>query len=325
MQAATRFLTFISIAAITGCASPIAKDGAAADAAASPAAAAGIPDTDIYLARIAPFDTKPIISAFENATSRKGYDNQPSFLAGQAAFYYVAEGEGGKTDIRLFDIARRASQPVFASPDRSEYSPKETPGGALSYIQENIAGDVTEVHWRIPGRADDDGKPVIEFAPLGYYAWLDEGGALAVFYRSEPGSLYAVDVASGKTEMLDEKIGRGLEADRKGEHLWFVEMTGDEAAPSFRLMQYDRETQKVSALFELPGDTQDFAVTYDIGGLASGVLAANGAKILSRSLVDKKAKWEEVADLSGLGVVKATRIAVSDSQGWIAVVGETTN
>ena len=325
MLAATRSLSVLLILAIAGCASATGKGGGAAEATAPPAAASDIPDTDIYIARLASFDTRPIISAFENATARAGYDNQPSFLAGQAAFYYVAEGDGGKTDIRLYDIARRASQAVSATADRSEYSPKETPGGALSYIQENPAGDVTEVYWRIPGRADDHGKPVVEFAPLGYYAWLDEGGALAVFYRSEPGSLYTVDVASGETKLLHEKIGRGLEADRKGEHLWFVKMIGDEATPAFRLMHYDRETQKVSALFDLPGETQDFAITYDIGGLASGVIAAKGAKIFSRSLVDKKAKWEEAADLAGLGVGKATRIAVSDSQGWIAVVGEKSN
>src|SRR3990167_11044815 len=67
-------------------------------------AAEDIPDTDIFVGRIASYDSTPIIGSLKNATHRKGYDNQPSFLAGKNAFYYVAEGKSGKTDIRLYDV-----------------------------------------------------------------------------------------------------------------------------------------------------------------------------------------------------------------------------
>lgn len=279
-------------------------------------AAPDIPDTDIFIGDLSFGNGAPSVSNLKNATARAGYDNQPSFLAGQAAFYYVAEGESGKTDIFLYDVARDASQPLFTSTDRSEYSPKEAPGGGVSYIQENPAGDVTRVHRRMPGA--EDGSPVADFAPLGYYAWLDGGAALGVYYRSEPGSLYRVDVASGATTLLHEKIGRALQADAKGETLWFTEII-DEEKLSFRLMSYQSKSGAVAALFDLPEGAQDFAICFDRDGAAAGIFSAVGGSLYWRPF-NKKDGWSEVAALSGIS--NATRIAISSDNRRIAIVGE---
>ncbi len=280
-------------------------------------AAPDIPDTEIFAGGLSFADGAPVISELKNATSRAGYDNQPSFLAGEAAFYYVAEGESGKTDIRLYDLARGASQPVFTSTDRSEYSPKDAPGGGISYIQENEAGDMTRVHLRKAGA--EDGAPVADFAPLGYYAWLEGGAALGVYYRSEPGSLYRVDVASGATKLLRERIGRALQADKPGGVLWFTEII-DEEKPSLQLMSYRPASGEIAAFFELPHGAQDFAIVFDRGGVATSIVSAQGATLYWRALSKQSGGWSKAADLTGLA--NATRIAVSDDNRWIAIVGE---
>lgn len=290
---------------------------------ASPAVAApDIPDTDIFIGRIASYDSTPIVGSLKNATRRKGYDNQPSFVAGKNAFYYVADGKNGKTDIRLYDIDSGKSRAVAASKDRSEYSPKEAPGGGISYIQENPEGDVTRVYRRSLTKKDD-GAPVADFAPLGYYAWLDGGKALGVYYRSEPGSLYRVDVTSGEKALLHDGIGRAMASDKTGAHLWFTGIAGDDEAPAFDLMRYDTASGAIAPLFALPPGSEDFALLFDENGGASVVLATSAAKLYSRSLGGPNEDWAEIADLSQFGVAKATRIAVSDNESSIAIVAET--
>jgi len=282
-------------------------------------AAPDIPDTDIFIGAVDFAAGAPSIGALENATKRKGYDNQPFFLPGEAAFYYVAEGASGKTDIRLYDIARRASQPVFTSENESEYSPRTAPIGGLSYIQENPAGDVTRVHHRAPG--SDQGAAIVDFAPLGYYAWLDEGAALAVYYRSEPGSLYRVEIASGETALLHEKIGRTLQSIADGGVLWFSELLDDEGA--LGAVRYDATSGGLSPLFALPAGATDFFVVLDDAGAALGFLSGSGSKIYWRAGDDPG--WNAVADLGPLGVASVSRIALSDDRTRIAVVGEIQN
>ena len=284
-------------------------------------AAPDIPDTDIFIGRIASYDSVPIIGSLNNATRRKGYDNQPSFITGKNAFYYVAAGKSGKTDIRLYDIDSGKSRPLAASKDRSEYSPKEAPGGGISYIQENPEGDVTRVHLRSL-TSNDDGAPVADFAPLGYYAWLDGGKALAVFYRSEPGSLYRIDVASGEKALLREGIGRAMASDKAGEHLWFTGFAGGGEAPAFDLLRYDAASGAITSLFALPPGAEDFALLFDENGGASVVLATSGAKIYSRLLREADKDWVEIADLAHYGAAKATRIAISSNESSIAIVAE---
>lgn len=303
----------ILLAALT----PARSEEPAPPAVASP----DIPDTDIFAGRIASYDSQPIIGSLENVTSSPGYDNQPSFVEGKDAFYYVAAGKSGKTDIRLYDLERRKSRAVFKSKDRSEYSPKEAPGGGVSYIQENPEGDVTRVHRRaLNGK--DEGAPVAEFAPLGYYAWLDGGKALAVYHRSEPGSLYRIEIASGEKKLLHDKIGRAIASDKTGANLWFTEIAGDAEAPAFQLMHYDSATGAIDPLFALPESAQDFALLFDENGGASVILAASGTKLYSRPLREPKKDWVEIANLAEYGAVNATRVAVSDDESLIAIVAE---
>jgi len=300
-------LTLLSIIALASCAHE-----AEAPIVASP----DNPDTDIFIAPVDFTDGAPAIGDFQNATHRKGYDNQPYFLAGEAAFYYVAEGESGKTDIRLFDIARSASQGVTATADGSEYSPKEAPMGGLSYIQENPAGDVTRVHHRAPG--SDEGAAVVDFAPLGYYAWLDKGAALGVYYRSEPGSLYRVDVASGETMLLHGKISRTLQSNSDGSALWFSELLDDEGA--LGAVRYDAGGGALTPLFTLPAGATDFFVVPSADRGARGFLSGSGSELFWRSAAD--ADWTVIADMGPLGANAISRIAVSDDGKWIAVVAE---
>lgn len=275
------------------------------------------PDTEIFLGRYAATATGRAASGFSRVTNHKGYDNQPWFIPGEAAFYYVAADDAGKTDLYRYDLGAGAGAPVFSSAGESEYSPRRAPDGGVSYIQENPAGDVTRVHRRTTGA--DQGAAVVDFAPVGYYAWLDGGKALAVYYRTEPGSLYRVDVASGGTTLLHEKIGRPLHANAKGDLLWFAAI--DEAG-AFQLARYDVKSGATAILFALPGGAEDITIEFDTSGAAVGALSASGTTLYWRGLDEAAGDWAPIADLSSLAILKASRVAVDPVNGLVAVVGE---
>ena len=284
------------------------------------------PDTEIFVGKLSFAGGTSMVADLTNATAHKGYDNQPWFIPGEDAYYYVAVGESGKTDIRLYDIARRASQSVFTSTDRSDYSPRRTPDGAfLSYIQESPDEEVTKVFKRsLDG--SDEGAAAIDFASLGYYAWLDGGAALGVYYRTDPGNLYRVEVSTGEETLLHKAIGRTLVADPAGAHLWFsaitAQSTDEETPDTLRIMRYDDATREIVAIVDLPQGANDFAIAFDDSGAAAGIFAASGSRLYWSKMSDG-ADWNKITTEPAIvGAVNFSRVAISSDHRSIAIVGE---
>jgi hypothetical protein len=286
-------------------------DKDAADALA--ADTASLPATDIYLAPMIIDEDGVEIGAFRAVVTTPGHDNQPSFLPGEAAFYFVSEGDSGKTDIWRYDIGEGASFRLNDSSNVSEFSPKAAPADyGVSYIQENESADVTRVH-HMPA-AGGPGVAVVDFAPLGYYAWLENGARLAVYLRGEPAELHLVDVASGETRRVAENIGRGLLAAPDGRGLYF---TAAAQVGGYRVMFVSLADEAPTPVIELPGGGEDFAVAFSEAGAPRGFFAGDGAALLYAAA---GGGWANAADLSVHGVTHVTRIAVSDDGAWIAVV-----
>ncbi|MEO1241361.1 MAG: hypothetical protein AAFX54_05585 [Pseudomonadota bacterium] len=306
-------LAGVAAFALGACASNGATDGAdlAADT-------ASLPETEIFLAPLSFDRDMPVVGELRNISQHTGYDNQPSFLPGAATFYYVSEGASGKTDVWRYDIAEDDNTRVYASPAVSEYSPKAAPGDyGVSYIQENEAADITRVHF-MPA-SGGAGAPVIELAPLGYYAWLQGGAQLGVYLRSDPAALHLVDVESGQSEMIAENIGRSLHATPDGRGLYFTRAGADE---THSVMYFDLNTEAVTAIADLPGGVQDFVVFFTGADEVGGLLAGDGSTLLFNALESERAEWREVGDYAAGRFDNITRIAISDDHAWIALVAE---
>jgi len=279
------------------------------------AATAALPNSDIFVAPLSFDGGTPAIGDAINITDDPGYDNQPSFLPDEHRFFFVSEGASGKTDIWGYDIGAGDKIKISETPLVSEYSPRSAPlDYGVSYIQENEAGDVTRVH-SMP-TAEAAGAAVTDFAPLGYYAWLDGGKALGVFYRSEPGSLYVVDIASGKTEMVAENIGRGLQSDTDGRGMWFTQ--ADESGVH-TLNYLDFASRDIRPVAQLPGETQDYAILFDKSGTGAIIFAADGSTLQYLHIGDNQ--WRAIEGAVSSDIQAITRIAVSDDRQWIAFVG----
>lgn len=279
---------------------------------------ANLPETEVYLAALSVDGDMLETGAPRNISQNAGYDNQPSFLPGGNAFYYVSEGASGKTDIWRYDLTSDSAVRVYASSEVSEYSPKAAPAGyGVSYIQENEAGDVTRVHHMPP--SGGAGAPVADFAPLGYYAWLQDGESLAVYLRSEPAALHIVDVASGVTTQVAEDIGRSLHAAPDGMLVYF---TRTDAAGVQQVTWFDVQTGALETVAALPEDVQDFTPVFSAEGELQGLLAGSGVTLLYWSMASDGAGWREIADFEGNRLKNITRIAVSDDLGLIVFVAE---
>lgn len=275
---------------------------------------ASLPATDIFLAPMSLTDDGVKIGTFRAVVTTPGYDNQPSFLPGAAAFYFVSEGDSGKTDIWRYDIASDEKTLFFASPAVSEFSPKPAPAGyGVSFIQENEAGDITRVHHAPTGGGP--GEAVAGFAPLGYYAWLEGGARLAVYLRSEPAGLHLVDVATGDASLVAQRIGRSMHAAPDGGGLYFTQASGDK---DYRVMFLDLADGAISPVIDLPAGVEDFAPLFAADGALLGLFASDDAAL--RYAAAGRGGWADVADLSAYGVTHVTRVAVSDDGAWIAVV-----
>lgn len=307
------FLSGVAAFALGACASDSETDGPdlAADT-------ASLPETEIFLASLSFDRDMPVVGELRNISQHTGYDNQPSFLPGAAAFYYVSEGASGKTDVWRYDIAEDDNTRVYASSAVSEYSPKAAPGDyGVSYIQENEAADITRVH--VMPASGGAGEPVIELAPLGYYAWLQSGEKLGVYLRTDPAALHLVDVESGQFEMIAENIGRSLHATPDGRGLYFTRVGPDE---TYSVMHFDLDAGEATAVADLPAGAQDFVVFFTGPDEVGGLLAGDGSTLLFNALESEMAEWREVGDYAARRLNNITRIAISDDHAWIALVAE---
>ncbi len=276
------------------------------------------PQTDIFIAAMEFGDDGLELRELRNVTNAPGYDNQPAFIPGTHEFYFVSENDVGKTDIWVYDLASDQKRLFHNSPTVSEYSPKTAPTGfGVSYIQENETADVTRVHHApVTG---GPGKPVIEFAPLGYYAWLSDGEKLGVFLRSEPPALHLVDVESGQSEAVADNIGRSFHATPDGQGLFF---TAIDSNAVHSVKYFDLGSAVVTNVVGLPDGVQDFVVVFSDAGNVDGLMAGNGSVLMFNALDGADPQWQPVGDYAADGLNNITRIAISDDHAYIALVGE---
>jgi dipeptidyl aminopeptidase/acylaminoacyl peptidase len=267
------------------------------------------PDTEIFLF---PFDGNAIkVDQIRNITSRKGYDNQPSFFPDGQKLFYTSIRDSKQADIFLFEIANQKTTQI-TSTEESEYSPTVMPDGKF-FSTVRVEKDETQRLWKFPIGGGGARPELIlrEIKPVGYHAWLNSN-SVALFILGEPPTLQVADVTSGKARTVASNIGRGMSKIPGKQSLSFV---SKETETKWTLKEWDPST----------GETKELATTLpeseDIGWTPDGtLLSASGSKVYRLSA---EKQWEEIADLAAKGLSRITRIAVSPKGNWIAIVSET--
>jgi hypothetical protein len=273
----------------------------------APAAAAAVPSTDIYLYRLSR-GFIPFRSRLVNITNRPGYDNQPAF-DGSAILYTSIRG--GQADIYRFENGR--STAVTSTPE-SEYSPAVSPDGK-SITVVRVERDSTQRLWRFPNDSSAPSVVLRDIKPVGYFAWLDST-TLALFVLGNPNTLQIADTRTGTGRVVTTNIGRSLQRVPGGRRASFVHRVGDKwvvktVSPEPRPNGgWDIET-----VATLP-DSADYVVWKS----PTELYTAAGSRIFR--MRRPSTRWEPIADLSGSGLKRISRLALHPNGGELALVAE---
>lgn len=273
---------------------------------------AGLPGVDIYIAPLSWVGNIPAIGTLTNATARPGYDNQPAFTEDGTSFYFTS-GDSEHTDIWRCSLDCSVRTQITDTPDAGEYSPRPTPAGnALSYIYQAPGGYGGEVWLDDPHGGN--ARSASGVGPNGYYAFnadmtrlavfsLDEGFPLKVFGRFEDTEI--VTAAEG--------IGRALYAAPDHDSVYFTLPRED---GGFAVFETGFDGAAPEHRFDLPGETQDYAV-FTLPDGTDGFFAVDQNVLMTRTL---DAPWHSVADLAVHDIDGVTRLAVSPDRRHIALV-----
>ena len=261
--------------------------------------------TDVYLLRF-----QSPNSVF-NITNRVGYDNQPGW-DGNARIMYTRQYRG-QTDISAVDFETSSHGDIIRTPE-SEYSAALSPDGK-SITVVRVERDSTHRLWRFPKGGGEPSLVLRDIKPVGYFAWLDTT-TLALFVLGNPNTLQIADTRTGVGRVVTTNIGRSLQrvpGGRRASYLhrvgtrWVLETVDPTPLPGGG---FDIDT-----IVAMP-DSADFVSWHSPNELYTGA----GSRILKLNV--KQKVWTVVADLSGQGIRRISRLALSPDGNRVAFVAD---
>jgi hypothetical protein len=199
---------------------------------------------------------------------------------------------------------------VTSTPE-SEYSATVIPGRSEIAVV-RVEADSTQRLWAFPLGGGEPRLLFEKIKPVGYQAWLD-GTTVCLFVLGSPATLQVADRSTGASRVLLADIGRSLHR-IPGRRTVSVTHRVDEGAPW--LVEVDPASGTVRPLVRMPAGVLDYAWAPD-----GSVLAGMGNRIY-RFRPGRDREFAPVAELSGRGLEKIGRIAVSPRGDFLAVVSD---
>ena len=278
------------------------------------AAAAQVPDSDIWVAEVLMRGQTLDLGKPVNLTHRAGYDNQPCFLPDSQSFLYTAGGTEGGTDIFRCSLATRTSAPVTQTPE-SEYSP--TPFGTppAGFCTVRVEADSTQRLWRFDLDGKNPALVMTDVDSVGYFVWIDDTH-LAAFVlgdekKKEPHTLRIIDVTSQAQTIVARDIGRSLQRIPGTGDVVFTQPQGEE---HFRFMLLKNGSHAGVPLIDAVGNGQDAA------WLGDTMLHSSGTSIYAIQPLQPGASFRPVHDFADQGITSITRMAVAPDGSHVAFV-----
>lgn len=280
---------------------------------ASTAAAQVAPSNpEIYLMSLSVKGSAVTVGVPRNITMRDGYDNQPMFSPDGKRIYFTSVRADSQADIYRYDIAGKTTTRVTTTAPESEYSATVMPDGkGVSVIR--VEKDSAQRLWRVP-IGDGESRVIYrDIKPVGYHTWLDPNHA-ALFVLGSPNALVLADTRTGKGDTLARDIGRSLVTLPHGGGFSYLSHRGqDWMLTQVRTTRAGRPGY-ITPLVMVPRGMDYIAW---IGGSAIG---GTGSKLMMWT--PGTSEWREVADLSGQGITRISRIVVSPNLKQLAIVAE---
>ena len=318
-----RRATFKSALFALACCALFAASARAQQPSPSPSPApAPPPDTDIFIVEMKSAGARVEFGRPANATSRPGYDNQPSFTPDGRAVLFSSQREGNQTDVYRYDLATAQTVRLTSTPE-SEYSPTVTPDGKFFSVV-RVEADQTQRLWKFP--LSGTSAPALVMAdvkPVGYHLWLD-ARTLALFVlgaQNQPHTLRLAVLGKRPGEVVElstmaTNIGRSFQrVPGQRDAFTFVHKL---APDNWLIKTVDLKSHRTAPLAKtLPG-SEDYARLPD-----GSLLMARDAKLYR---LDPAAgqDWQEIADFSSAcaAACRITRLALSPRADRLAFVAQ---
>lgn len=268
-----------------------------------------LPHSDILLADISSEAGVLSLINIQNITQRKGYDNQPYFLAdGQQLLYTSSRQHQGQqqTDIIRYRITDQSQQNLTQSA-ASEYSPTPSQAG-FSVIR--VAKDNKQYLWQYSSQGKAD-KQLLDIEPVGYHAWIDQQ-QLILFVLGEPHTLQQANTLTQNYQKLDHSIGASL-FKIPGSSLLSYSKALDEKQTQWIVKSYNPGTGEQHTLTQLPDSAYYYTWTPN-----QQLLAAQKSVLMQWQ--QGQAQWQAFADVSEQCPKGISRLAVNPQQTKIAMV-----
>jgi len=268
---------------------------------------AQLPDTEIYLADFSSTNGKIKISNPVNITSRKGYDNQPSFTPDGKKIFYVSVIDTTQSDVYAYDLMTKKVSQVTATKE-SEYSPVVLQDGKSMTVV-RVDRDSGQRFYNVP--LNQKLKPT--FIPgtdsIGYYCRLDEK-RYAMFLVGTANTLQILNLADTSRKLIASDIGRSLKLSPDKKFMFYILKANEK---EWKILKLNLESYISEFIIETLPACEDFIV------LSTGTLImGNGSKIFSFT-PGKHDFWQEETDL-GKTFTKISRMALNPQENKIAFV-----
>ena len=276
------------------------------------AASAQLPSSDVWLFTYVLQHEQYVFTGGQNVSNRAGYDNQPSFSASGTYMLWTSQRDSNETDIFRYDLQQHTTTRITQTA-YSEYSPTYMEGNKfISAVV--VEKDSVQRLWRY-NKMSGQGKVLLpKVFGVGYHCWYD-ANTVFLFQVTNPPTLVMADTRSGVAKTCASNVGRCMAIYRSPSRKMLL-YTQDGDSASLWIKALDGKGNKLpdfTPIKALDG-SQDFAV--DTRG---NILMARGVKLYLWS-IGKSTAWAEIADFSGNGLHKITRISISPDGRHIAFV-----
>ena len=274
--------------------------------------AQGLPETDIFVARISHVNSRIVLDSLHNITHRSGYDNQPSFVPDGKSILFTEYLDNQSDIFRYF--FENDSIVRLTDTKESEYSPVVMPDGKhFSVVR--VEKDSTQRIWQFPlalqGSSESPELLLKTIKPVGYQEWIDSA-TIALFILGDTNMLHIVRIQSENDEKVVGEIGRSLHKIPGGNSVSFVHKASEK---EWWIKAYDPKTKTLQPLIQTLPKREDFTWTQD------GMLLMGDSLKLYSCKPRTDSTWQLLADFSGMGISEISRLAVCLQGDRVAIVG----
>jgi hypothetical protein len=258
----------------------------------------------VWLFKIEKNKTELKLTSPKNITSRKGYDNQPSFSSDAKKIYYVSIREDNQADFYYYDLKNEKTFQLTKTKE-GEYSPTLSADGKFLNSVVVESDSAQRIHFINPITGLSEKKYDVD--SVGYFTFLNSDTVL--YYKlTSPHSLrYFVKSTNEDKWLANNPIRAFKKLDRHS----FIYGIKDSAKVTF--YKYDFIFHKAEKYAEYNSLSED-AIWHQQFGL----IKSEANKLLKYDALKKE--WILLFDLATFGIKKITRFNFDPKNNYLVIV-----